>query len=149
MPDPAHLSATELTTLLRNKDISSLELTDHYIARIEASDASLNAVVVKDFERAREAALAADNASDKSGDKGGTNGQGAQGEQGQGKTTGHNGSPQTHTHKGIWVLDWLRRPLEPQFERGRAEDGTSTQARRGGGWVPAGLQRCSGRRFAI
>ncbi|HEV3113488.1 MAG TPA: amidase family protein, partial [Candidatus Binataceae bacterium] len=39
-----------------------LELADHTIARIEALDQRLNAVVVRDFERAREAAKAADGA---------------------------------------------------------------------------------------
>ena len=45
---------------MRRKRFSSLELTDHLIARIERRDAAINAVVVRDFERAREAARAAD-----------------------------------------------------------------------------------------
>jgi amidase len=66
MTELALLSATELAAKLRDGDISSLELTDHYIDRIERSDDALNAVVVKDFERAREAARQADAAKDKS-----------------------------------------------------------------------------------
>ena len=40
---------------MRQRRFSSLELTDHLIARIERRDAAINAVVVRDFERAREA----------------------------------------------------------------------------------------------
>jgi amidase len=50
----------ELTAALAAKKISALELTEHFIARIEALDGKLNAVVVRDFERARAAAKAAD-----------------------------------------------------------------------------------------
>jgi amidase len=53
-------SIKELTDALQGRKISSLELVDHAIARIEALDGRLNAVVVRDFERAREAAKAAD-----------------------------------------------------------------------------------------
>lgn len=60
MQEIAFRSATELTRMLRAGEIGSLELTDHYIARIERIDADLNAVVVRDFERAREAARACD-----------------------------------------------------------------------------------------
>lgn len=45
-------SATELAAAVRAKSISSLELTAA-IARIEALDGAINAVVVRDFERAR------------------------------------------------------------------------------------------------
>ena len=55
-------SATELAEKIRNKEISSRELTDMYIHRIERLDDGLNAVVVRDFERAREAADSADRA---------------------------------------------------------------------------------------
>jgi len=55
-----YLSAGQLTEGLRQRRFSSLELTDHLIARIERRDAAINAVVVRDFERAREAARAAD-----------------------------------------------------------------------------------------
>ena len=53
-------SIKELTDALHARKISSLELVDHTVARIEALDQRLNAVVVRDFERAREAAKAAD-----------------------------------------------------------------------------------------
>ncbi len=55
-----YLSAGQLSEGLRRKRFSSLELTNHLIARIEHRDAAINAVVVRDFERAREAARAAD-----------------------------------------------------------------------------------------
>src|SRR5262249_54358435 len=50
----------ELTAALAAKKISALELTDHFIARIEALDGKINSVVVRDFERARVGAKAAD-----------------------------------------------------------------------------------------
>ena len=45
---------------MQARKISALELTDHTIARIESLDRRINAVVVRDFERAREAAKGAD-----------------------------------------------------------------------------------------
>ena len=57
-----YLSAKELAALLRAKQVSAVELTDRAIARIEAYDGKLNAVVVRDFERARAAAIEADKA---------------------------------------------------------------------------------------
>ena len=56
----AYRSAGELAQSLQKKEISALELTDQFIARIEALDGDLNAVPVRDFARAREAARAAD-----------------------------------------------------------------------------------------
>src|SRR5271169_102608 len=56
----AYRSAGELAQSLLKKEISALELTDQFIARIEALDGDLNAVPVRDFARAREAAKAAD-----------------------------------------------------------------------------------------
>jgi amidase len=53
-------SIKELTEALQARKISSQELVDHAVARIEALDPRLNAVVVHDFARAREAAKAAD-----------------------------------------------------------------------------------------
>jgi len=50
----------ELVEALQVRKISASELIEHTIARIEALDQRLNAVVVRDFERAREAAKAAD-----------------------------------------------------------------------------------------
>jgi amidase len=53
-------SVKQLSALLRAKQVSAAELTDQAIARIEAYDGKLNAVVVRDFERARVAAIEAD-----------------------------------------------------------------------------------------
>jgi amidase len=60
MSEIAFLSASELADLIRKKEISSVELTQHYMDRIERLDAGINAVVVRDFEAARKTALAAD-----------------------------------------------------------------------------------------
>jgi Asp-tRNA(Asn)/Glu-tRNA(Gln) amidotransferase A subunit family amidase len=46
-------SATELVAALAGRRISSAELVDFSISRIEALDKSINAVVVRDFESAR------------------------------------------------------------------------------------------------
>ncbi len=56
----AFSSATDLAQLIQQKQVSSLELTRYYIERIERFDEALNAVVVRDFERALEAAKLAD-----------------------------------------------------------------------------------------
>ena len=56
----AYRSAGELAQSLMKKEVSALELTDQFIARIEALDGDLNAVPVRDFTRAREAAREAD-----------------------------------------------------------------------------------------
>jgi amidase len=53
-------SAGDLATLLRNRDLSSVELTEYFIDRIERFDESLNAIPVHDFERALDAARNAD-----------------------------------------------------------------------------------------
>ncbi|HSV02848.1 MAG TPA: amidase family protein [Phenylobacterium sp.] len=53
-------SAGELARALAARQVSALELADAAIARIEARDGAINAVVVRDFARAREAARAAD-----------------------------------------------------------------------------------------
>jgi amidase len=52
--------AYELSRMLRDKEISSVELTKYFIGRIERFDGPLNAVVVRDFDRALTAAKAAD-----------------------------------------------------------------------------------------
>ncbi|MBM3218783.1 MAG: amidase [Candidatus Rokubacteria bacterium] len=57
-------SATELRSELRAGKVSASDLTELYIRRIEHYDTKLNAVVVRDFERARQAARAADAAGD-------------------------------------------------------------------------------------
>jgi amidase len=53
-------SATELSDALARKEVSAVELAEHAMARIERHDAKINAVCVRDFERALEAARAAD-----------------------------------------------------------------------------------------
>ncbi len=55
-------TASRLVTALQDGGVSSTELVNGAIARIEAGDERLNAVVVRDFERARAAAKAADTA---------------------------------------------------------------------------------------
>ena len=76
MPMPSHPSAergstqtaspfapaTTLVEALANREVSAVELADATIARIEALDGDINAVVVRDFARAREAAKTADDA---------------------------------------------------------------------------------------
>lgn len=57
---PAFLSATDLAQLVQRRQVSALELTRYYIERIERFDGALNAVVVRDFERALDAAKSAD-----------------------------------------------------------------------------------------
>lgn len=64
--NPTFLSATQLADLVRTREIGALELLDHYIARVEKHDPRINAVVVRDFERARTHARALDARSDKS-----------------------------------------------------------------------------------
>ena len=64
--DPTFLSATQLADLVRTRKIGALELIDHYIARIEKHDPRINAVVVRDFDRARTKARALDDQADKS-----------------------------------------------------------------------------------
>ncbi|MEU8956347.1 amidase [Streptomyces sp. NPDC048518] len=55
-------TAEELMAALRAGDVTSVELTDEAIARIERDDKEINSVCVPDFDRAREAAHAADRA---------------------------------------------------------------------------------------
>ena len=54
------LSTTALVAELRSRRISAVEALEQAIGRIDARDGDLNAVVVRDFERARAAAVAAD-----------------------------------------------------------------------------------------
>ena len=56
----AYHSAAELVQALATRQVSSRELIDAAISRIEALDPKINAVVVRDFERARAAADDAD-----------------------------------------------------------------------------------------
>jgi len=59
-PDLARLGAAELAQALAERRWSAVEACDAAIARIEACDGAINAVVVRDFERARAQARAAD-----------------------------------------------------------------------------------------
>lgn len=58
----AFQSATELVAAVGRGEITSVELTETFISRIEAHDEKINAVVVCDFDRALEAARTADEA---------------------------------------------------------------------------------------
>jgi amidase len=58
--DPSFLSATRLAEMTRRREVGCLELLDHYIARVERLDGTINAVVVRDFDRARDRARALD-----------------------------------------------------------------------------------------
>ncbi|MBB5836018.1 amidase [Kribbella italica] len=55
-------TAEEQASALRAGDVSSVELTDEAIARIERDDQAINAICVPDFDRARAAARDADQA---------------------------------------------------------------------------------------
>src|SRR3954469_19581134 len=56
----AYRTAGDLVKMLADRQVSSRELVDSAISRIEALDPKINAVVVRDFDRARAAADAAD-----------------------------------------------------------------------------------------
>ena len=56
------LPAWRLAQLTRAGEIGCLELLNHFVARVERLDAKLNAVVVRDFERARARARRLDHA---------------------------------------------------------------------------------------
>jgi len=62
MSDIAFLPAHELARRIRRREIGSLELLDHYLARVAQWDPRINAVPVHDVERARTRARAADGA---------------------------------------------------------------------------------------
>src|SRR5262249_48938376 len=51
-----------LSDALRSRKLSALELLEHTIARVDAVDGRLNSIVVRDFDRARDAARTADTA---------------------------------------------------------------------------------------
>src|SRR5271166_6567959 len=53
-------TAGELVVALANRQVSAVELAQDVIARIERHDTKINAVCVRDFERALDAARAAD-----------------------------------------------------------------------------------------
>jgi len=56
----AYRTAGDLVKAIAGRQVSSRELVDSAISRIEALDPKINAIVVRDFERARTAADAAD-----------------------------------------------------------------------------------------
>ncbi len=62
MTATAFRSASELADDLRRGVVSSVELTAHFIERIERHDSAINAVVVRCFDAARSEARAADRA---------------------------------------------------------------------------------------
>jgi Asp-tRNA(Asn)/Glu-tRNA(Gln) amidotransferase A subunit family amidase len=62
MTEPCDLTAVEARALIGSKRLAPTELLDSCIARIEAVDHAVNAMVARDFERARVAAKAADDA---------------------------------------------------------------------------------------
>jgi amidase len=53
-------TATELSDALARKKVSAVELAGHTIARIERHDGKINAICVRDFDHALDAARAAD-----------------------------------------------------------------------------------------
>ena len=60
LPGWSYRSTKDLLAALQKREISARELLEQAIKRVEALDGRLNAVVVRDFERARQAATAAD-----------------------------------------------------------------------------------------
>ena len=58
--DWSYRSARERARALKAKEVSALELAQEEIARIERHDGAINAICVRDFERALAAARAAD-----------------------------------------------------------------------------------------
>jgi amidase len=60
MSEPSDLTAVEARALIGAKQLSATELLESCIRRIEAIDHAVNAMVARDFERARAAAKAAD-----------------------------------------------------------------------------------------
>ena len=66
MSDPSFLSAAALAGFVRKGEIGCLELLDFFIGRNERLNPRINAIVVQDFDRARERARELDNATEKS-----------------------------------------------------------------------------------
>lgn len=63
MSDDLHFqSGARLARMIQRRDISSRELLEHFIARVEHHDRKINAVVATDYDRARESAAQADEA---------------------------------------------------------------------------------------
>lgn len=55
-------SGARLARMIKRREISSRELLEHFIARVELHDTKINAVVARDYDRARQKAVAADEA---------------------------------------------------------------------------------------
>ena len=55
-------SAAELSRMIQRKEIGSAELLEHFLARMEAHNPALNAIIATDLERARATAKQADEA---------------------------------------------------------------------------------------
>ena len=53
MTELAWLPATRLASLIRRRRVGCLELLDHYLARVERFNPSLNAIIATDVPRAR------------------------------------------------------------------------------------------------
>ncbi len=62
MAEPCDLDAVEARALIGRKQLSPVELLESCIARIESVDHAVNALVARDFERARAAARVAEQA---------------------------------------------------------------------------------------
>ncbi len=62
MTEPAFQSASMLAQRLRDGDFSARELLEYFLDRVDRFNPALNAIIVDDRERAREAAAAADRA---------------------------------------------------------------------------------------
>jgi amidase len=62
MLDVPFRTARQLAAAIKSKKIGCLELLDLYLSRVEKYDGALNAIVVRDFDRARTRARAADRA---------------------------------------------------------------------------------------
>ena len=60
--DPSFQSATRLAERTRSGELGCLDLLEHFIARVERLDPRINAVVVRDFDRARARARVLDHA---------------------------------------------------------------------------------------
>ena len=56
----AFATAADIAERIRRRELGSLEATDYFIERIERLDGDVNAVAVRDFDRARSAARVAD-----------------------------------------------------------------------------------------
>ena len=57
MTQLSYKSANELAQMILNKEISSSELLEYYISRVEKFNPDINAIIVKDYENAKLVAL--------------------------------------------------------------------------------------------